>query len=526
MALVWRVETPEGTKDGSNKIFTIQTLPDAATVRVVHNGHFLYGVTGDPGQNDYARVSNVITLGLAPNPDDDLWVMYSTTGVVLTSSSVPFQARKDFYWTIELRDNSNALVRVLQKHVNDVWWEYNTLGGCGECGISLVDEFEKHSQIGKGWDVQIWRGLDPLGILGARMPAVLPFALGSSLTGARELRYSGFIREIEPVFDKKESIRLHCSGYSRQLEYLSVYNVTNYRPRTYTNMDTGAIARALIDTYALSGSRCLRTGALALMKNTGVTVESVTFGGSVFEALKDLADLGGNAEFGVRADREVYFVPRQQVVKQTVPLQKNVAFYSPRTSMEDVVDCVIVRGANDTNYKLQNGTPAPNFFNQRTIDAPHIATTNDAILYAVSYLARFGSEQPKGQLRLVATDDWIENIGHPLGLVRVLGWPQFVAGGGQLNESVTTLGPFDPGVFDPDIFDTEDQTTPSGAQLPFELGKVRGATHDQSYRPISIRYAPRGNGLAIDIEMGERSSGIADQFRHIEYQLSKRRLAG
>jgi hypothetical protein len=66
-------------------------------------------------------------------------------------------------------------------------------------------------------------------------------------------------------------------------------------------------------------------------------------------------------------------------------------------------------------------------------------------------------------------------------------------------------------------------TTRLPALLPVELAKTLGATTDQSFRVAGVTYAPTENGLQINIQLGERSSSLADQFRNIEYQLGSLR---
>ena len=56
------------------------------------------------------------------------------------------------------------------------------------------------------------------------------------------------------------------------------------------------------------------------------------------------------------------------------------------------------------------------------------------------------------------------------------------------------------------------------ALLPVELGKILGATTDQRFRVAGYLCADRERP-EDQYPAGERSSGIADQFRNIEYQL-------
>ena len=193
----------------------------------------------------------------------------------------------------------------------------------------------------------------------------------------------------------------------------------------------------------------------------------------------------------MRADREIYFTPRQNAVKQTYNLGNNVKLYESTRTSDDVVNWVYLQGADGTFYKLTNGPYQSGYQKERVVLVPAISQPADAALWGISYFARFGAAQPSGTLNLAASDDWIENVGNPIGLMRIFGGPIFIAGGTRLQ-----------------------------ALLPVELGKVLGATTDQNYRIASINYTPAENGLRINIQLGERSNTLADQFRNIEYQLS------
>ena len=494
MAITWNSVDLIGTKDGFNTNFSLPSVPDGTTLRVILNGRFLYRVTGAPTAAEYVQSGRTITLGLAPNFTDTLWTMFSTTGVVLSPSSVPAASRKNFYWTIELRNKNGDLIEILQPDVSRLGWEYNTVGGCGECEIALRRDFDNYGLADLDYDVQIWRGLDPLGLQGTRLPAQLPFALGSTAAGSRELRYSGFVREITPIFDEVESVVLRCSGYSRQLEYLVVTDPATNGPKTYTNMECSAIARDIIDNYVVLGSKVKRTAALAFVQDTGAIVQELSFNGTVWEALKTLAEIGGNAEYGVTADREIYFLPRVQTVSQTYILGNNVKLFEAARSSDDIVNWVYLQGGDGAIYKLTNSPYQSGYQKERVILVPGITNATDATLWGISYFSKYGASQPKGTLNIAASDDWVEHVS--MGLLRVVGGTMYIAGGTRLP-----------------------------ALLPVELGKNLGATTDQRFRVAGITYAPTDNGLKINIQLGERSSGIADQFRNIEYQLGALRTA-
>ena len=210
----------------------------------------------------------------------------------------------DFYYHVELRNKSGTLLDIFQDEIFAISWSYDALGGCAQAEIALRKEFDNFGDIDIDYDVRIYRVQSPvfkaspsvtsggtilgswtlgssgLGGGGAALPAQLPIELGGPEQGsATELRWSGFVRSIVPVLDQRESVRLRCAGYVRQMEYIAVPN------QTYASQDIGAAARSLIDTWVLPGTQLKRTAALGLCQNVGVNISStgLRFDGSAFE---------------------------------------------------------------------------------------------------------------------------------------------------------------------------------------------------------------------------------------------------
>ena len=52
-------------------------------------------------------------------------------------------------------------------------------------------------------------------------------------------------------------------------------------------MEVSEIVRNLVDYFVVLGSKIKRTPALALVQDTGVVIQELTFNGSMWEALKD-----------------------------------------------------------------------------------------------------------------------------------------------------------------------------------------------------------------------------------------------
>ena len=418
-----------------------------------------------------------------------------------------------FSYYIELRDTSGTFLDILEEDVFSIFWSYDSIGGCGDCEIGLRREFDNFGDIDLDYDVRIYRVTTPIiktatvkrlgtGVAG---DFTVPGLLAGD-AGVRELRWRGFIREIDPVLDFKESVRLKCSGYSRQMEYISVPSLTR------TSEDVGATARYIIDTYVTPGSQIKRTASLSQVENTGISISGtgLKFDTSAWEALKTLAEIGGNVEWGVRPglnsaspeDNEIYFRVRSTTIKQTYAIGDRIKYYESRKTTDEVVRKVYLRGNAAFTATLTSGLGLEaGRYKERVVLVPSIANAADATLWGNAYFSLKESAQQKARLILGASDTWIENDPQgaaampPMGKLRILGGPIFVKYGGSVL----------PGA------------------LPFKLSGTIGATTDVSYRINSILYRPVGNSLQIEIDLGERRPTLADFVRGIEYKLSELR---
>ena len=419
----------------------------------------------------------------------------------------------NFFYYIELRDKSGTFLDILEEDVFSIFWSDNSIGGCGDAEIALRREFDNFGDIDLDYDVRIYRvptpiikttGAKRLGT-GVSGDFTVPGLLAGDV-GVREMRWRGFVRELNPVLDSRESVRLKCSGSSRQLEYIAVPNLTR------ASEDVGATARYIIDTYVVPGSQIKRTASLNQCEDTGITLSGtgLKFDTSAWEALKTLAEIGGNAEWGVRPnlnpatpeDNEIYFRVRSSTIKQTYAIGDRIKYYESRKTTDEIVRKVYLRGNTGFTATLTSGLGLEaGRYKERIMLVPSIANAADATLWGNAYFSLKETAQQKARLILGATDAWIENDPQsaggmpPLGKLRILGGPIFVKYGGGIL----------PGA------------------LPFRLSGTIGATTDVSYRINSILYRPVGGSLQIEIDLGERRPALADLIRGIEYKLSELR---
>ena len=494
---------------GGNQ-WEIPGMSATAIPEIFHNGIILREVAVSPGVTQYMRDGAMLfTPGLDPAAGADFWYIYASDEEVPQGegSAQSFLTRfnETFYFQVFIKDLQGNLLDILIEEVDGISWSYSTIGGCNEARIVIRRPFDEYGQLDEDYKIEIWRDIDKLGQAGVRLPAVFGpsgIQLGTSHVGERELRWGGYVDKLEPALDEYESVTLHCLGWAQKLERLGVANLDlSGNPVPYVNVDVGVIVRDIIDNWALPGSQIKRTAAFGLVPDTGYIVSNIFFYGYIADALRTLAEMAGDAEWGCRSDGEFFFMRRSQVIKQTHAIGNKIKLYQPLKASDDIVNRVFLQGADGLRATISLGSFVAGNQKERFVTVGSISNPTEATLWATGYSARFGpgvptSQRLSGRLKIGATARQIEGVGVPLGLLRVIGGPVFIGHGDKLQ-----------------------------AQVPFELGHIYGGITDQSFRINSIAYTVTEDNLDVDITLGARSNAVADRVASIERKLSELRQA-
>ncbi len=170
----------------------------------------------------------------------------------------------------------------------DLSWEYNRIGGCGGCTMVVSLAYTAIDQIANGMEVEI-----------ICMPE----------NGVKyETWYRGEIASREQILSGVDAVSIQVDGYVMQLDRVRMDNIT------YASTDTGSIVADIIDTYVIPETDIKRTAALNLIEATAFTIDTITFNGTAMESIRTLAELTGNAEWGINLDREIFFKVRGETV--------------------------------------------------------------------------------------------------------------------------------------------------------------------------------------------------------------------
>ena len=323
----------------------------------------------------------------------------------------------------------------------DVNWEYNRIGGCGACNLVIALPYTAIDQIAAGMEVQI----DCLPENGLKY----------------KTWYRGEVGLREQVLGGVDVVNIQAQGYVMQLDRVRMDNIT------YASTDTGSIVADIIDTYVIPDTDIKRTIALGLVVATDFTIDTITFNGTAMEAIRTLAELTGNAEWGVNLDREIFFKIRSETVTRVY----NARDFTALSESEDFGniknqyklfgsgDYVRERGdsASQTTYDkrsdiLQQSAIGSNAVADQYIDG-FLAQTKNPIKTFNGGLSNVrekieGDAVPLGLLKIMNIDaayKWksyqLENINYSLGDGDGL---DVSVAGGKLREDITeTLAYFD-----------------------------------------------------------------------------------
>lgn len=292
-------------------------------------------------------------------------------------------------YTVELRNKNFDLVKVLTKDVKDLSWDYDRIGGCGRCSISLaLSELEN---ISADYDVQI------------RL---------EDGAGATRLVYRGYVESYRPVMDIKDQVQIDVFGYVGQLDRVRVNH-------TYTNQEISVIIKDILDTYVKPNTSI--DYAVADIEATSFTVEEIVFDDLASDVLKTLADLAGLMEWGV--DRELNFFFKRQSDSVNFYLRQgiNIKKFDNLDDYGAIINRINIKGSDLLDETVNNlESQAAYGLRTQIVSQSSITTASVAQQYGASILAEKAKINRKTTIQIINNTQFFEET-TPLGKVSILG---------------------------------------------------------------------------------------------------------
>lgn len=267
---------------------------------------------------------------------------------------------------LELRDNSDTLLYRLENVLEEAKWEWLRIGGCGAAKLSTKLDFDDARVVAMKPDYRIYLVID-----------------GTTW-------YSGFLDNL--VLEAKgegENVSIECIGFVNLLKELVIQDVT------YTSMEISAIVEDIIDTYVTTPTPI--TSSSGDYEDTRFTIDTITFNTTVYDAIKTLADIAGNREWGVKADKSFFFKERDLDASEEHHffIDENISQFKKRIDYSQLVSKVIIEGGNVDGARFEQSIEltGASFTREKRLTYGSITTQSVALQLGRMYVKKYGKPQ-------------------------------------------------------------------------------------------------------------------------------------
>lgn len=247
----------------------------------------------------------------------------------LTSTGVRASVSATKY-NVELRDKDGYLKTYLTPFCKSVSWEWNRIGGCGNCRIKLYMEYRK-LDFNAGDDIQI--------------------RLKSGSTS--KLVYRGWVIGVIPSLKESQEISLEVRGYFEKLKYIIVQDSGD--TKTYSDTSVLSIINDIVDTYVTPNSSISK----GTVEGAIFSVDTLEFKTKVSEALETLAELEGKVEYGVDENLNFFWYKQSDTLSHKFIVGYDVTSFERRVNWSNLLNKIYFEGGevNDAPYlkTVENG---------------------------------------------------------------------------------------------------------------------------------------------------------------------------
>jgi len=360
-------------------------------------------------------------------------------------------------FSIQIRDSDFTLVKVLNHKATKVAWEYDRVGGCGACKLTIADDFDSlDNYINPDYDLQI---TIPVG-------------------GVSTLVYRGFAETYKPVIAVNDVVSLKFSGYSSQLKRIRINE-------TYTNMDVNDIVKDIIQQVDDE------TSILYVENNVSGTpyiVSEIEFDTMADDALQTLAGLAGNIEWGVNSSREFFFLTLDKTVKHYGKVSVDIQKYDVINDYSQIINKLVVKGKDEVEYVVDN-IESQSLYGIRTEVTSNSAITGTGVAnqYGTNILLLKAAINQRAKVTMVGITSIYEAT-IPIGRMSIL--ELSIPQAKQYNDADAIYGTF------------------------FYGGLA-------SYNIERIKYQLQNKSINVSIDLGQARPDIAAEIRRLNFELSQ-----
>jgi len=296
-------------------------------------------------------------------------------------------------YNVELRDKTGALKAYLTPFVDNVSWEWNRIGGCGRCSLTIHKAYR---------DI----------IFDARDDIQIRVKSGAT----SKLVYRGYIANITPTLKDSQDIVLDVRGYFDLLKKLIVHTTGN--TRTYTNKTVAFIADDIADTFIVPNTPITIAGALT---DGDFTADKLEFLCTVEDALRTISELQGDIEYGVDEDLVFFWKTESETIRRRFFTGNNVSTLERRVNWDNLVNKIYLVGGDVAGVKYKvtaqsTDSQALYYLSEIIVNNSSIVTASVAAQYCGAILTEKSNPQFSIRAKIVNTDIRLEDT-IPMGLV-------------------------------------------------------------------------------------------------------------
>lgn len=238
------------------------------------------------------------------------------------------------HYAIELRDKSFILKQRLEPYATSVKWEWNRIGGCGRCTITVSGDYSRFTANSDD-DIRIY----------------LPNADGKTAS----LWYRGYVESVAPsIQGGQDSIQIECTGYFGWLKRVVVHDAGE--ELVYTDMEITQIVAAIIDNF-ISPSSSITKGTI---QASAFVSDRLAFKASADEVISTLSDLIGTVECGIDEDLEFFWYNQGTSITDRFYVGEKVTKLRDRFDFKNIINKVYFEGGkvDDVTYKRIGQSPS------------------------------------------------------------------------------------------------------------------------------------------------------------------------
>ena len=300
-------------------------------------------------------------------------------------------------YSIELRDSDFNLKQKIEMYVTKISWEWNRLGGCGKCLITIDGDYLRF-KVEADDDIRIY----------------IPNA-----TSGATLWYRGYVEMVTPfVGGDTSSIQIECMGYFGWVDRIIIHD--SGEPKVYTAQEISATVSDIVTNF-LDPSSPISAGTI---QASAFTPDELSFKVTARDALRTLYDLLGTVEYGVDASLNFFWYNQSDTITYKYYIGDKITKINDRVDYKNIVNSIFFEGGTVDEVifaKFGQSTSSQNRYgkHEAIISNGSIITNSVASQFISSTLAKRAKPQRQMSVSFVNLPDRLEST-LPIGAISIV----------------------------------------------------------------------------------------------------------